>query len=73
MSRGYAWLDTETHESLIEASSFVKTIEDRQSLKIACLEEIAYHMGYIDKDQLKKLAESLKNNNYRKYLIDLLK
>ena len=69
MNRGFAWLDTGTHNSLLEASIFVKTIEDRQSLKIACLEEIAYDLGYINKQQLLNLAEPLKKNQYGKYLI----
>jgi glucose-1-phosphate thymidylyltransferase len=69
MGRGYAWLDTGTHESLLEASSFIQTIENRQSLKVACLEEIAYEMGYISKKQLLELAEPLKKNQYGQYLI----
>lgn len=69
MGRGYAWLDTGTHESLLEASSFIQTIEKRQSLKVACLEEIAYEMGYISKEQLLALAEPLKKNQYGQYLI----
>lgn len=69
MGRGYAWLDTGTHESLLEASSFIQTIENRQSLKVACIEEIAYEMGYIDKKQLLKLAQPLKKNQYGQYLI----
>ena len=69
MGRGYAWLDTGTHESLLEASSFIQTIENRQSLKVACLEEIAYEMGYISKEQLLVLAEPLKKNQYGQYLI----
>ena len=69
MNRGFAWLATGTHNSLLEASIFVKTIEDRQSLKIACLEEIAYDLGYINKQQLLNLAEPLKKNQYGKYLI----
>ena len=69
MGRGYAWLDTGTHESLLEASSFIQTIENRQSLKVACLEEIAYEMGYISKEKLIELAEPLKKNQYGQYLI----
>lgn len=69
MGRGYAWLDTGTHESLIEASSFIQTIENRQSLKVACIEEIAYEMGYISKEKLLELAEPLKKNQYGQYLI----
>lgn len=73
MGRGYAWLDTGTHESLIAAGRFIETIETRQGLKVACIEEIAYSMGYIDKEQLLKLAEPLKKNQYGQYLIDLVK
>ncbi|MPN33978.1 Glucose-1-phosphate thymidylyltransferase [bioreactor metagenome] len=69
MGRGFAWLDTGTHESLLEASTFIETIEKRQNLKVACLEEIAYRMGYIDKDQLVSLAQPLKKNGYGKYLL----
>jgi len=69
MGRGYAWLDTGTHESLLEASSFIQTIENRQSLKVACIEEIAYEMGYITKEKLLELAEPLKKNQYGQYLI----
>ncbi|RBQ29253.1 glucose-1-phosphate thymidylyltransferase RfbA [Aliarcobacter vitoriensis] len=69
MGRGYAWLDTGTHESLLEASSFIQTIENRQSLKVACLEEIAYEMGYISKEKLLELAEPLNKNQYGQYLI----
>ena len=69
MGRGYAWLDTGTHESLLEASSFIQTIENRQSLKVSCLEEIAYEMGYISKEKLLELAEPLKKNQYGQYLI----
>lgn len=70
MGRGYAWLDTGTHESLLEASAFIQTIENRQSLKVACLEEIAYEMGYISKEKLLELAEPLKKNQYGQYLIN---
>lgn len=69
MGRGYAWLDTGTHESLLEASSFIQTIENRQSLKVACIEEIAYEMGYITKEKLLELAQPLKKNQYGEYLI----
>ena len=69
MGRGYAWLDTGTHESLLEASQFIQTIENRQSLKVACIEEIAYEMGYISKEELLTLAEPLKKNQYGQYLI----
>lgn len=70
MGRGYAWLDTGTHESLLEASNFIEVIERRQGLKIACLEEIAFEMGYINKDKLLSLAEPLKKNQYGRYLIE---
>ena len=73
MGRGYAWLDTGTHESLLEASQFIQTIENRQSLKVACLEEIAYEMGYISKEKLLELAEPLKKNQYGQYLINRAK
>jgi len=69
MGRGYAWLDTGTHESLLEASNYIQAIENRQGLKVACLEEIAYEMGYISKEKLLKLAEPLKKNGYGQYLI----
>ena len=69
MGRGYAWLDTGTHESLLEASMFIQTIENRQGLKVACLEEIAFEMGYISKEKLLELAEPLKKNGYGQYLI----
>ncbi len=69
MGRGYAWLDTGTHESLLEASLFIQTIENRQSLKVACIEEIAFEMGYISKEKLLELAQPLKKNQYGQYLI----
>ena len=69
MGRGYAWLDTGTHESLLEASNFIQTIENRQGLKVACIEEIAYEMGYISKEKLLELAQPLKKNQYGQYLI----
>lgn len=71
LGRGYAWLDTGTHESLLEAGQFIETVEKRQNMKIACLEEIAWRMGYIDKNQLKSLAEPLKKNEYGQYLLRL--
>jgi len=72
MGRGMAWLDTGTHASLIEAASYIETIEKRQGLKIACPEEIAYRLEYIDEAQLKQLAEPLIKNDYGKYLLDLI-
>ena len=73
MHQGYAWLDTGTHESLIQAASFVQTIQNRQGLKIACIEEIAYRMGFIDKQQVLNLAAPLSKNDYGKYLINMVK
>ena len=73
MRRGYAWLDTGTHESLLQAASFVQTIQARQGLKIACIEEIAYRMGYIDAEQVLRLAQPLKKNDYGKYLEQIVK
>lgn len=71
LGRGFAWLDTGTHESLLEASTYIETVEKRQSLKVACLEEISYRKGYINKTQLLSLAEPLKKNEYGQYLIRL--
>lgn len=71
MSRGFAWLDTGTHESLLEASAYIETIEKRQGLKVACLEEIAFEMNYINKAQLLELAKPLATNDYGKYLVDI--
>lgn len=72
LGRGFAWLDTGTHESLLEASHFVHTIEHRQGLKVACLEEIAYHAGWIGGDQLREQGERLKKTGYGQYLLKLL-
>jgi len=71
MGRGYAWLDTGTHDSLLEASQFVQTLEKRQGMKISCIEEIAYRMDYIDKDQLRRLGEKMANNPYGQYLLKI--
>jgi glucose-1-phosphate thymidylyltransferase len=72
MGRGMAWLDTGTHESLLEASQYIETIERRQGLKIACPEEIAYRMGYIDAAQLERLGSAMARNGYGRYLLRLL-
>ena len=72
LGRGFAWLDTGTHESFLEASVFVETIEKRQGLKVACVEEVAYRMGYIDADQVRSLAEPMRNNGYGQYLFHVL-
>ena len=69
MGRGYAWLDTGTHESLLEASSFIETIERRQGLKVACPEEVAFRLGWIDADQLRALATPLAKTGYCRYLL----
>lgn len=73
MGRGFAWLDTGTHDSLLEASSYVATIQKQQNLKVASLEEIAYRMGYISVEQLEKLAQPLKKNDYGQYLLRIVK
>jgi glucose-1-phosphate thymidylyltransferase len=73
MGRGTAWLDTGTHESLLEASQFIETIERRQGLKVACPEEIAYRMGYVDAGALERLAEPMKKNSYGQYLLEVLR
>lgn len=73
MGRGYAWLDTGTHDSLLDASQFIATIESRQGLKVACPEEIAYHQGWIDAEQVSRLATPLAKNGYGQYLLGLLK
>ena len=73
LGRGFAWLDTGTHDSLLEAGTFVETIEKRQGLKVACVEEVAYRLGYIDAEKLESLAAPMKNNGYGQYLIRLLK
>jgi glucose-1-phosphate thymidylyltransferase len=72
LGRGYAWLDTGTHETLLDASRFISTLEQRQGLKVACLEEIAYRKGWIDAEQLQKLADRLSKNLYGKYLLQIL-
>ncbi len=72
LGRGFAWLDTGTHESLLEASTFMETIEKRQGLKISCIEEISYRMRYIDENQLRVLAQALGKNGYGQYLLRVL-
>ena len=72
LGRGFAWLDTGTHESLLQASNFIETIESRQGLKVACVEEVAYRMGYIDREQLRNLAGPLCKNGYGQYLLQII-
>ncbi|HRD39929.1 MAG TPA: glucose-1-phosphate thymidylyltransferase, partial [Bacteroidia bacterium] len=72
MDRGTAWLDTGTFKSLMQAGQFVEVIEERQGLKIGCIEEVAYNMGYINKEQLRKVAEPLTKSGYGNYLLGLL-
>ncbi len=72
LGRGFAWLDTGTHDSLLEAGNFIESIESRKGLKVACLEEIAYRMNYIDADQVRKLADPFKKNGYGKYLLNII-
>ena len=72
LGRGTAWLDTGTHESLLQAANFIETVEQRQGLKVCCVEEIAYRMGYISGEQLEQLAEPLARNGYGRYLLDVL-
>jgi glucose-1-phosphate thymidylyltransferase len=71
LQRGFAWLDTGTHDSLSEASTFIEVIEKRQGLKVACLEEIAYKRGWIDREQVRSLAQPMAKNDYGKYLLRL--
>jgi len=73
LGRGIAWLDTGTHESFVQATNFIQIIEQRQGLKIACLEEIAFRMGYISKEKLEEAAHSMQNSTYGDYLLRLLK
>jgi len=72
LGRGIAWLDTGTHEALLQASSFIQTLEDRQGLMVACVEEIAYIMGYISAEEVRRIAEPMCNNSYGQYLLQLI-
>jgi len=72
LGRGFAWLDTGTHESLLEASGYIETIEKRQGLKIACIEEIAYRMRYINAEQVYRLAQPMQKNGYGQYLMEII-
>jgi glucose-1-phosphate thymidylyltransferase len=71
LGRGYAWLDTGTHESLLQAADFIQAIEERQGLKVACLEEIAFRLGYIDRDALREIGAEMEKNDYGRYLVRL--
>jgi glucose-1-phosphate thymidylyltransferase len=73
LGRGIAWLDTGTHDSMMRASSFIEVIEERQGLKVACIEEIAFHLGYISAEQVRLLAEPMRNNGYGRYLLDMVR
>jgi len=73
LGRGVAWLDTGTHESLMQASNFIEAIEERQGLRVACIDEIAYKMGYISQTQVEVIAKTLAKNNYGQYLLEMLK
>ena len=73
LGRGFAWLDTGTHDSLQEAAAYVKTIQDRQGLKIACLEEVAWRMGFITKEQMLTAAEKVKKSTYGEYIYEIAK
>jgi glucose-1-phosphate thymidylyltransferase len=73
MGRGYAWLDTGTHDSLLEAAGFIATLQKRQGLMVACPEEIAFHQGWISAEALQRLAQPLAKNGYGQYLLNLLK
>ena len=72
LGRGFAWLDTGTHESLLQASNFVQTVEERQGLKISCPEEIAYRMGWVGKEQIERIARPLSKNGYGQYLLNMI-
>ena len=73
LGRGFAWLDTGTHDSLLEAGKFIESIENRKGLKVACLEEIAFRKNYINAEQVKKLAKSYNGNGYGQYLLNLVR
>ncbi len=73
MNRGFAWLDTGTHESMMDASNFIQIIQNRQGIQVGCPEEIAYRMGWIDTDQIEKLAKPMMKNGYGKYLLSIIR